>query len=179
MIKRWCVIWMTIIYIAGLGNVLACAMEKNNFREPLAQTDFCVGFVHLGDDFDKIKNGFEPPLIRVDRKLWGNDGRYHSTWKNSGAEIVVTELPDMQRVDTVRISANQYCTLRGVRVGDSVDDIICTYGEPHWLITTDEDKRLLYNMQREPNPYINNLIFVSDPASGKIKSIWLYDAMAE
>jgi len=172
-------IWFAVVFIAGMGNVSSEAIAKTNSPAPIIQADFCLGFVNLGDDFAKIKDGFEPPLAMTDRRLWGADGQYHSTWENTDAVVMVTESSAMFRVQRFEVFSGKYPTLRGVQVGDSADDVIRAYGEPHSKGTRDATTILAYNRQGVPNPYSNNLIFYADANSGEIKSIKFVDAAAE
>ena len=162
---------MLLIFLGGIAGVKAQP-------EPLKPEDFCVGKVCLGTEFNTLKDQFEPPLVQTERRWWGADGRYHVTWKNDTAELSVIEMPDGLPVSRAKVTDGQYPTPRGIRVGDTREDVERQYGAPHMTVQRDGERRLIYNRTGRPNPYVNSLVFCLDPA-GKITAIAFYDAMAE
>ena len=172
------IISLAILFLLAWGTGAAAAGAPL-LPATMTKADFAFDFVKLNDEFDTVKDRVKPALVEAKRVFLAYDGRYHSTWKNERVEIEVIEGADRFYVNRVRVFDGQYVTSRGVRVGDLADAATQAYGKPHHVVTTDTDARWLYNTEGTFNPFINNLVFVIDPSSGKITGILLFDAMAE
>ncbi len=85
--------------------------------------------------------------------------------------LVIGTLPKGEKgadiIETMMVLGGDYVTLRGISVGDTLDDVLAAYGEPY----QEEYGQLVYTLTDEPLSPL--LVFEVEPEGSTVTSFYM------